>query len=38
MRWRFPVVSFLIAPLALLFAIVPWPPLLYVDHWLLFGC
>ncbi|HRF72954.1 MAG TPA: DNA internalization-related competence protein ComEC/Rec2 [Accumulibacter sp.] len=30
-----PVVSFLIAPLALLFAIVPWPPLLYVGHWLL---
>uniref|UniRef100_UPI0028C44EBD DNA internalization-related competence protein ComEC/Rec2 n=1 Tax=Accumulibacter sp. TaxID=2053492 RepID=UPI0028C44EBD len=30
-----PVVSFLITPLALLFAVVPWPPLLHLDHWLL---
>lgn len=30
-----PVVSFLIAPLALLFTRSSWPPLLYVDHWLL---
>ena len=30
-----PVVSFVITPLALVFAVVPWPPLLVVDHWLL---
>ncbi|MEI7429344.1 MAG: DNA internalization-related competence protein ComEC/Rec2 [Betaproteobacteria bacterium] len=30
-----PVVSFIITPLALLFAVVPWPPLLHFDHWLL---
>ncbi|MEI7613081.1 MAG: DNA internalization-related competence protein ComEC/Rec2, partial [Betaproteobacteria bacterium] len=30
-----PFVSFVITPLALLFAVLPWPPLLYVDHWLL---
>lgn len=30
-----PVVSFLITPLALLFALIPWPPLLQLDHWLL---
>ncbi|MBE2260619.1 MAG: DNA internalization-related competence protein ComEC/Rec2 [Rhodobacteraceae bacterium] len=32
-----PVVSFLITPLALLFAIFAWPPLLQLDHWLLSG-
>lgn len=30
-----PLVSFLITPLALVFAVVPWPPLLYFDHWLM---
>ena len=30
-----PVVSFLITPLALLFALLPWPLLLQLDHWLL---
>ena len=30
-----PVVSFLITPLALLYALVPWPSLLQLDHWLL---
>lgn len=30
-----PFVSFVITPLALLFAVVPWPPLLHFDHWLL---
>ena len=30
-----PVVSFVITPLALVFAVVPWPPLLAFDHWLL---
>ena len=30
-----PFVSFLVTPLALLFAVLPWPPLLQVDHWLL---
>ena len=30
-----PLVSFVITPLALLFAVIPWPPLLYADHWLL---
>ncbi len=32
-----PVVSFLITPLALLFAVLPWPPLLHLDHWFLSG-
>ena len=32
-----PLVSFVITPLALLFAVFPWPPLLYLDHWLLSG-
>jgi competence protein ComEC len=30
-----PFVSFVITPLALLFAVLPWPPLLQVDHWLM---
>jgi competence protein ComEC len=30
-----PVVSFLITPLALLFALFSWPPLVQLDHWLL---
>ena len=30
-----PVVSFVITPLALAFALIPWPPLLHLDHWLL---
>ncbi len=30
-----PVVSFLVTPLALAFALLPWPPLLHLDHWLL---
>lgn len=30
-----PVVSFVITPLALVSALVPWPPLLHLDHWLL---
>ncbi|WP_301102095.1 DNA internalization-related competence protein ComEC/Rec2 [Propionivibrio sp.] len=30
-----PFVSFVITPLALIFAVLPWPPLLYLDHWLL---
>ena len=30
-----PWVSFVVTPLALLFAIIPWPPLLALDHWLL---
>lgn len=30
-----PVVSFVITPLALIFALLPWPPLLQLDHWLL---
>ena len=30
-----PLVSFVITPLALIFAVVPWSPLLVVDHWLL---
>ena len=30
-----PLVSFVITPLALLFAVFPWPLLLHVDHWLL---
>lgn len=32
-----PVVSFLVTPLALAFAVVPWSPLLHLDHWLLSG-
>ena len=31
-----PVVSFVITPLALAFAVLPWPPLLHLDHWLMF--
>jgi competence protein ComEC len=30
-----PFVSFVITPLALFFAAVPWPPLLHFDHWLM---
>lgn len=30
-----PWVSFVVTPLALLFALIQWPPLLAVDHWLL---
>lgn len=30
-----PLVSFVITPLALLFAVLPWPPLLVFDHWLM---
>ena len=30
-----PVVSFIITPLALVYALLPWPPLLHLDHWLL---
>ncbi len=30
-----PLVSFVITPLALLFAVVPWAPLLHFDHWLM---
>lgn len=30
-----PFVSFVITPLTLLFAVLPWPPLLHFDHWLL---
>lgn len=30
-----PFVSFIITPLALMFAVLPWPPLLHFDHWLL---
>ena len=30
-----PVVSFIVTPLALLFALIPWTPLLYFDHWLM---
>ena len=30
-----PFVSFVITPLALIFALLPWPPLLNFDHWLL---
>lgn len=32
-----PLVSFVVTPLALLFAVLPWAPLLHVDHWLLEG-
>ena len=30
-----PYVSFIVTPLALIFAVLPWPPLLQFDHWLL---
>jgi competence protein ComEC len=30
-----PVVSFAVTPLALIYAVFPWPPLLHFDHWLL---
>jgi competence protein ComEC len=30
-----PFVSFIITPLALAFAVLPWPPLLHFDHWLM---
>lgn len=30
-----PFVSFLVTPLALIFAVLPWSPLLQFDHWLL---
>lgn len=30
-----PLVSFVVTPLALLFAVLPWAPLLHFDHWLL---
>ena len=30
-----PFVSFIITPLALIFAVLPWPPLLHFDHWLM---
>ena len=30
-----PFVSFIITPLALMFAALPWPPLLHFDHWLM---
>lgn len=29
-----PLVSFVVTPLALLFAALPWPPLLLCDHWI----
>jgi competence protein ComEC len=32
-----PLVSFVNTPLALLFVLIPWPPLLHFDHWLLAG-
>ena len=30
-----PLVSFVVTPLALVFALLPWSPLLHFDHWLL---
>lgn len=30
-----PFVSFIVTPLALIFVVLPWPPLLQFDHWLL---
>ena len=30
-----PFVSFIVTPLALVFAALPWPPLLHFDHWLM---
>lgn len=30
-----PLVSFVVTPLALLFAVLPWAPVLHFDHWLL---
>ncbi len=32
-----PLVSFVVTPLALLFVVCAWPPLLHFDHWLLAG-
>lgn len=32
-----PLVSFVITPLALVFAVIPWPLLLHFDYWLLAG-
>ncbi|WP_153111418.1 DNA internalization-related competence protein ComEC/Rec2 [Propionivibrio limicola] len=30
-----PVISFVVTPLALVYAVLPWPPLLHFDHWLM---
>ncbi|MDR1935449.1 MAG: DNA internalization-related competence protein ComEC/Rec2, partial [Candidatus Accumulibacter sp.] len=30
-----PAVSFVVTPLALVYTLLPWPPLLHLDHWLL---
>ncbi|WP_305073954.1 DNA internalization-related competence protein ComEC/Rec2 [Propionivibrio sp.] len=30
-----PVVTFVVTPLALIFAVIPWPPLLHLDHWVM---
>ena len=30
-----PFISFIVTPLALIYALLPWPPLLQLDHWLL---
>lgn len=30
-----PVVSFVVTPLALIFAVIPWPSLLHLDHWVM---
>lgn len=30
-----PVVSFVVTPLALIFAVIPWSPLLHLDHWVM---
>ncbi|MDR2112561.1 MAG: DNA internalization-related competence protein ComEC/Rec2 [Candidatus Accumulibacter sp.] len=30
-----PVVSFAVTPLALIYVLIPWPPVLHFDHWLL---
>lgn len=30
-----PLVSLVVTPLALMYALLPWPPLLHLDHWLL---
>ncbi|MCM8627728.1 DNA internalization-related competence protein ComEC/Rec2 [Accumulibacter sp.] len=32
-----PLVSLLVAPIALIFVAIPWPPLLHLDHWLVSG-
>ncbi len=37
MRWRFPLVSLVVTPLALLAALIPFAPLLWLAHWLLAG-